>query len=485
MSDISIIRILQPAYNSCSGEYSVLYSISGPSITWTYMAPPPLLLQTTYAELLERCRATAFRTDFPQDGAFVVKTIKGQRYWYFQRSTSEGREQKYVGPETPELLDQITHHKQIRGDERERRSLVSTLVRSFGLQPPASEIGEVVNALANAGVFRLRSVLVGTVAYQTYSAMLGTRLPRSILQTSDVDIAQFSNVSVAVGDRIPVLDVLKQVDKTFRPIPHLHKGNVTSYVGKGGIRVDFITPNQGRDTDIPKALPALQTEAEPLRFLDFLISDPEPAVVLHGVGIYVLVPSPARYAVHKLIVSRRRPEGVAKRQKDIDQAASLFVILAEKNPYELKSAWREASGRGKTWDQLILEGLSQLPINARDVVLKAVSKNRNIVPGIDLTFNNPPPRYDFRRDIVAFAGKSLGDEVRCAVSREALADHFGANNVTNEGRVEAFRKNRTIIEHLAREKYLHRPVEEPGQVILKTQDISGLRKAIAKENRAS
>jgi hypothetical protein len=441
------------------------------------MAPPPLLLQTTYAELLERCRATAFQTDFPQDGAFVVKTIRGQRYWYFQRSTTGGREQKYVGPETPELLDQIAHHKQIRSDERERRSLVSTLVRSFGLQPPAPEIGEVVNALANAGVFRLRGVLVGTVAYQTYSAMLGTRLPRSILQTSDVDIAQFSNVSVAVGDRIPpVLDVLKQVDKTFRPVPHLHKGDVTSYVGKGGIRVDFLTPNQGRDTDIPKALPAFQTEAEPLRFLDFLISDPEPAAILYAVGIYVLVPSPARYAIHKLIVSRLRPEGVAKRQKDIDQAASLFVILAEKNPYDLKSAWQEASARGKTWGRLILEGLSQLPISPRDIVLKAVDKSRDIVPGIDLTFNNPPPRYDSQRDIVAFAGESFGDEVRCAVSREGLADHFGANNVTNEGRVEAFRKNRTTIEQLTRKKYLHWPVEEPGQVILKTQDIPRLRK---------
>ncbi len=449
------------------------------------MAPPPLLLQTTYAELLERCRTMAFQTDFPQDGAFVAKTIKGKRYWYFQRSTDEGREQKYVGPETPELLDRIAHHKQIRGDELERRSLVSTLVRSFGLQPPAPAIGEIVNALANAGVFRLRGVLVGTVAYQTYSAMLGTRLPRSIMQTNDVDIAQFSNVSVAVGDRTPpIIDVLKQVDQTFRAVPHIHKGDVTSYLGKGGMRVDFLTPNQGRDSDIPRALPALQTDAEPLRFLDFLIKDPEPAAILYSVGIYVLVPSPARYAVHKLIVSRRRPEGAAKRQKDIDQAASLFVTLAEKNPYELKSVWQEASARGKNWRRLILEGLSQLPLGPRDIALKVVDKSRDVVPGVGLAFNNPPPRYDFQRDIVTFVGESLGDEVRCAVSREALADHFGANNVTNEGRVEVFRKNRTIIEQLTREKYLHWPVEEPGQVILKTQDIPQLRKTISKERQA-
>ena len=348
------------------------------------MAPPPLLLQTTYAELLERCRATAFLTDFPRDGTFVAKTVRGKRYWYFQRPKSAGRDQKYVGPETPELLDQIARHKQIRDDERERRSLVSILVRSFGLQPPATEIGEIIAALANAGVFRLRGVLVGTIAYQTYSAMLGTRLPRSMMQTHDIDIAQFGNVSVAVADRTaPIVDVLKQADKSFRAVPHIHRRKATSYIGKGGIRVDFLTPNQGRDTDIPRPLPAFQTDAEPLRFLDFLIVNPEPAAILHGMGIYVLVPSPARYAVHKLILSGRRPEGAAKRQKDIDQAASLLTVLVQKSPYELKSVWREASARGKAWRQLLLAGLSQLPAPTRDITVKAVNEKPDVVSVID------------------------------------------------------------------------------------------------------
>jgi hypothetical protein len=338
------------------------------------MPPPPLLMQTTYAELLERCRATAFHDDFSQDGTFVPKTIKGKRYWYFQHSSGVGRGQKYVGPETPALLEQISPHRQARDDERERRALVSTLVRSFALPRPISEIGKIVGALAKAGVFRLRGVLVGTVAYQTYSPMLGTRLPRSTLQTGDVDIAQFTNVSAAVGDQTPpILEVLRQVDKTFRPLAHIHdQRNVTSYLAKGGIRVDFLTPNEGSDTDVPKPLPAFQTDAEPLRFLDFLIHDSEPAVMLHDAGIYVLVPSPQRYAVHKLIVSRRRPEGATKRDKDIHQAAALLAVLTEKRPYDLKSAWEEACQRGKTWRGLIAEGLAQVPAATRDAVLKTV-----------------------------------------------------------------------------------------------------------------
>ncbi|MGY4473679.1 hypothetical protein ACVILL_001093 [Bradyrhizobium sp. USDA 3364] len=53
------------------------------------------------------------------------------------------------------------------------------------------------------------------------------------------------------------------------------------------------------------------------------------------------VRAPARYAVHKLIVSRRRPEGFAKRDKDLQQSEALFATLVEKRPHELKSAWRK------------------------------------------------------------------------------------------------------------------------------------------------
>ena len=338
------------------------------------MPPPALVTQTLYAELLERCAATAFNEAFAESGSFTSKVVKGRRYWYFQTSADNGRTQRYVGPETPELLERIARHQEARGDEKERRSLVATLVRSFGLPRPVPEIGNVVAALARAGVFRLRGVLVGTVAYQSYAAMLGTKLPNALLQTSDVDIAQFKTVSVAAADcTAPMLEILKQVDKTFRAIPHISdRRRAATYQGKGGLRVDFLTPNEGRETEAPQPLPALQTDAQPLRFLDFLIHEPEPAVVLHNGGIYVLVPAPERYALHKLIVSRRRREGAAKRDKDLQQAEGLLTVLAQRRPFELKSAWNEALQRGPTWRQIILEGVDQLAPQSRDMVLKAV-----------------------------------------------------------------------------------------------------------------
>ncbi len=440
------------------------------------MPAPSLIVQTTYAELLERCAAAAFVESFSEGGTFTPKTIRGRRYWYFQIASAEGRSQRYVGPESPELLERIAHHKQARDDERERRALVSMLVRSLGLLPPIPQIGEVVGVLARTGVFRLRSVLIGTVAYQVYPAMLGIRLPGALLQTSDIDVAQFTSVSIATGDETPpMIHVLKSADKTFREIPNVSgHGSATSYVAKGGVRVDFVTPNEGPDTDAPQMLPALKTNAQPLRFLDFLIRDPAPAVVLHGSGIYVYVPAPERYAVHKLILSLYRPAAIAKRDKDLRQAERLIEALAERRPGELKDVWEEAYERGPHWRKFLLEGMRNLAPHARDLMLKIVGRARDILPGIDLTFDGSTAHYDFSRDTVTFVGAAFGSPVQCAISREALDDHFGTDGVDNAGRVEAFRRSRSKIERLVRRKYLSWPAEEPEYVLVKTMDVERL-----------
>jgi hypothetical protein len=445
------------------------------------MPAPALVVQTTYAELLERSTASSFSEAFSEDGNFTSKSIKGRSYWYFQATNANGRSQRYVGPETPELLKRIERHREIRDDERERRALVSTLVRSYGLPAPASRIGEMIEALAKAGIFRLRSVLVGTVAYQCYPAMLGMKLPGALLQTGDVDIAQFTSVSVATGDQTPpMLNVLKEVDKTFREIPHTASSEfTTAYSARGGLRVEFLTPNVGPDTDEPQRLPALQTDAQPLRFLDFLIYEPEQAVVLHGSGVPVLVPAPERYAVHKLILSVRRRPGNPKRDKDLNQAQMLIEPLVEKRRRELIAAWEEAFSRGPTWRQVLLEGMTRLEPQPRDLLLKTLGRTRQILVGVDLTFHDSEARYDSRHEVVVFAGEALRRPVECAVSREALEDYFGADNVDRAGRLEAFHKNRSEIEQMARTKYLTWPVEAADAVLLGAADIDKLRQPTA------
>jgi len=433
----------------------------------------PLALQTVYADLLDRSFNDAFADDFSDNGTFVSKTRNDRRYWYFQANDVEGRPQKYVGPETPELLERIEKHKQTHGDIKQRRSIVSSLLSSVGLPRPSDQVGEILTALSKYGVFRLRAVLVGTVAYQTYAAMLGVRLPTGAVMSMDVDIAQFRDISIAVEDAVPpMLDVLHEADKSFRAIPHSHDSRQTTrYEAKNGLRVDFLTPNRGPDSDEPQHLDALNTDAEQLRFLDFLIVEPVRAVFLHGSGIPVLVPAPQRYAVHKLIVARRRRENRAKIEKDLWQASSLFEILAARRPYELKDAWAEAWARGPQWRRYLTEGLGQIPTNVRDLVLKTIGATRSIIPELTLSFPGGRPHYDFDREVVAFPAEAAGKRVVCRVSCEALADDFGADEATGERHMAAFRKHRTVIEQLAANKFLHAPIAEPNVVLVKSGDV--------------
>lgn len=123
------------------------------------------------------------------------------------------------------------------------------------------------------------------------------------------------------------------------------------------------------------------------------------------------------------------------------------------------------------------------PPRSRDLLLKAIGRCRAILPEIDLTFRNPPVRYDSDREVVRFIGESLGSPLECAVSRAALEDHFGASNVSPKGRIEAFQSNRAEIEELLRTKYLQWPVDEPESLILTTADVAQLRASIEADER--
>lgn len=324
--------------------------------------------QILYSELAQRTLDAQFSSDFPVEGRFISMESGGRRYWYFDTAKEGGgKDRSYVGPvDDHEITRRVEQFKDLKADNRSRRKLVSTLVREAYLPRPEQLVGDIIGALAGAGFFRLRGVLVGTVAFQCYSALLGARLPQTIMQTGDADFAQFHSISVAVQDALPpVLDILKQVDSTFYEIPHqMDNRHTTRYSTRSGYKVEFLTPNTGSDdyADKPAPMPALGgASAQPLRFLDYLIYGPVRAVVLHGAGIPVLVPAPERFAVHKLIVgSRRRTdgEGLAKSGKDRQQAAILIEAMIELRQSEtLADAYMEAWDRGPAWRQAMQESL--------------------------------------------------------------------------------------------------------------------------------
>ena len=351
---------------------------------------------TLFAELIERSMDAMFDEQFAENGTFVERTAltregKTRRYWYYQGyrpgEEADGKPKRYgryVGPaDDPAIAERVARFRDIKAARDERAHLVDALVGA-GMPRPPVVMGRIVEALAKAGVFRLRAVLVGTAAYQTYGGLIGARPAQAAATTGDVDVAQFRSISIGVEDSVPDMhEVLRSVDPSFGPVPGLFRGSgATVFANAAGFRVDFLTPHRGSDEQMssPLTLPALGgVSAQPLRFMDFLIRNSVRSVVLHGPGVPVSVPTPERFAVHKLIVSGRRHQdavGTAKSRKDIVQAGEVIEALAlADRRHVLAPAFTEAWERGPEWQHLMTEA-----------VAKAKPSSRMIIEGLGLPF---------------------------------------------------------------------------------------------------
>lgn len=329
----------------------------------------PLAIHTNVAELLDQLRAAQI-AEFGEGASFLRRERKGRFYWYVRsRQTQGDRPERYLGPETPELLETIERAKSVKSAADGRRLLVRAL-RAAGLHAPDDRTGRILGALAQAGVFRLRAAVVGTVAFQTYGASLGFVLPAQAVRTGDLDIAQDYGISVTIDDGLdrPFLDVLRAADPAFAPVPKLDPRKSATYRAPDGYAVDVLTTSRHAGDEETSRLDALNTDATPLRFLDFLLRETVEAAVLHGDGVLVRVPTPARYAVHKLIISRKRSQANPKRRKDLEQAQALIHALAHDDPYALRDAYAEARDRGEAWRVLLDEAVGLLPPDARAIL---------------------------------------------------------------------------------------------------------------------
>jgi len=320
----------------------------------------PPSVQTTYSDLLDQAQEAAFEHAFAGPGIFVSKTIKDRTYWYFR---DEHDKETYAGPDSDEVRAKIERHRAIRSDERKRRTLVSMLKRAV-LPSPPPQVGEILVALSRAGAFRLRTCIVGTHAFGVYPSILGIRVDGASARTNDLDLAQFYPVSVAIAEDEKIerlVDVLREADPTYRPVSKaFSEGKAIAYVNADKYKVEILSPNRGADRDEPISLPALGSHAQGLRFLDFLIYDAIPAVVLHGAGVVVNVPAPERYAIHKLIVAHRREKDRTKVLKDLSQAAQIIDALWEIQRADLLRVLEEALDRGPSWREAIAHSVGNI-----------------------------------------------------------------------------------------------------------------------------
>ncbi len=177
---------------------------------------------------------------------------------------------------------------------------------------PSLVLGRILEAIANAGLFRQGVVLIGTAAYQAYACPLGAYLGAAATLTNGIDLLVVS--FVARGEPQDIEAILKRADP-----------------------------------------------AEALPDMDYLAEESMEAVALYGAGVVVRVPPAPRYAMHKLLIARKRGgRFLAKRAKDLAQANELIDILLETDEVALLDALDSIRVRGPAWRKAIEASLREL-----------------------------------------------------------------------------------------------------------------------------
>jgi hypothetical protein len=224
--------------------------------------------QGVYSELLERLQLAELQELAEQEGSFVRRLVKSNPYWYLRRRIGSRINERYIGPETPQLLERIetlkTQSKEAKVAAQGRRDLIRRL-RSDGYLMTDRRTGRVIEELARAGVFRLNGVLVGTHAFRCYSALLGVRLQHEFAETGDVDIAKDSSVSLGIHEATdPAIgDALAKAER-FVEIPDLNPKNPSTgwQTTDQELRVDMLTPLTGKPregiVELPLSTPTRQ-----------------------------------------------------------------------------------------------------------------------------------------------------------------------------------------------------------------------------------
>jgi hypothetical protein len=321
------------------------------------MQPIPLNLLTLHADLAQQV-AVADR----DEATVVATTIKGTRYLRLQRWVGSTRTVEHLGrADDPEVQARARLAAAEMSRREERRKIVAILRRA--IPGPTAPLGKVLDAVSHAGLFARGAVLVGTGAYQCYPPLVGTVLPSAALMTQDADLATADLALSADGEEETMEAILRRADPTFTAVPGLDGRSPPSrFRSRSGFIVDLLTPRLRRNDDDPMPLPRLAAGAVPLQHLAWLITDPVDAVALHGAGVPVRVPQPARYAVHKLILAQKRDAGgAAKRRKDLVQARALCEALRETAPYALEDALDDAFAQGRDgWQRPIERSLAEI-----------------------------------------------------------------------------------------------------------------------------
>jgi hypothetical protein len=263
---------------------------------------------------------------------------EGTRFWVRRFSDGAGkRREEYLGKVSDPATTRRIHDVRTKVTATNAAIARVRILARAGYAVVDKKAFSTLASLHNYGVFRAGAFLVGSHAYGALLNTLGVRaVPYA---TEDVDIARRG--ALALPEVPSFLDMLRATGVEFIPVPELNRRAPSSSFKERGashFRVDLLVPTEGRGYAVVP-VPELKAHATGLPYLAYLLgaSQVVPILSAHGV-VATRVPTPERYALHKLVVSQLRGSAHPKVAKDLHQAAVLIDALAELAPGAMEDA---------------------------------------------------------------------------------------------------------------------------------------------------
>ncbi len=302
-----------------------------------------------YSQLFEEAVANECITLCPGiQGTFSRESRRNGFYWYWLGRNNNGNARRvYIGADnkaTQQLIANLENRKHMAKQAIDSMKKTAAAYRGAGGQINEPSHFKIIALLAQQDLFRKGVFVIGSHGFLSICNALGISANTPFLRTTDIDFARPQGISLAIPDeRKTVIDIpaaLKEFDKNFFLVPRLDKENPSTSMqnNKSKVKVDFLTVDKGSKR--PVFFDDLGIAAEPLRFMDYLLGgEPLKGLVIGSYAIPVNLPNPARFAIHKLIISQERSRHFkAKIQKDIAQAAILLDGLIDEEAEQVIDA---------------------------------------------------------------------------------------------------------------------------------------------------
>jgi len=298
-------------------------------------------LAATYADL-ENHALSQGRVLLGTPGSVSLRSNSGgvqfwvRQYYDFEKRKRDEYIAAYAAPEAEQKVADVRR----RIDETQDLLGSVRLLAREGFATITPRHFATIAALANDGVFRGGGFLLGSHAFGVIANRLGIRA--EAFPTEDVDIGRNAKLALPEVPEGGMLEMLRGSGIDFVAVPPFDPRDPSIKFkerGRSRFTVDLLVPAPG-DEPGTQPVPELKAHAGALPYLRYVMGESQTGAILSTQGVAgVRVPTPERYALHKLIVAQLRRRGSEKITKDLRQAAVLIAATGELTPGALEQAY--------------------------------------------------------------------------------------------------------------------------------------------------